>query len=396
MMTTKKIAKDGIALANVEAIAFPQSAIVGLLGALARLLTNGTEVPVEFLYVAALTALGWISSTSLKLRIGIDVEPRLYAVLLGASYDTRKSTAVRKVVNFFKQVIEQLNLINPPYVIYGVGSAEGLMRALNHHPQLLLCYDELKTFVDKCRVQASALLSMTTSLFENCNWDNHTKNAQSTASVSDVHLSLIGCCTTATYDNMWRNEAISIGFPNRLFIVSANRKAKVAWPNAPDEQSLEALQARIVEQLKRLPLTLEVTDDAKTKWEHWYTTLPSSEHSKRLDTIGLRLLPLIALTTDKDAVDLETVETVLAILDYELAIRRLTDPVDADNTVAMLEEKIRRALTSRGPLRKRQLRRSINADRYGLWAFETAIEHLQRAGDIVETGGGYSLGPALL
>jgi uncharacterized protein DUF3987 len=377
-----------------ESLVFPESAIGGSVGDLARLLADGTEVPTEFCYACGLTALGWLCSTKLRLRIGVEVEPRLYTVLLGASYDARKSTAMRKVMSFFNRVIGSLELVSAPHVIYGVGSAEGLMRELNDHAELLLCYDELRTFVDKCRVQNSSLLPMTTSLFDNHNWDNHTKHSRASASIRGASLSLIGCCTTATYANMWTNEAIAIGFPNRLFIVSADRKIKVAWPKVPDESSLNALQARIVNQLKKLPLTFNVADDAKARWEQWYTNLPPSEHSKRLDTIGLRLLALITLTTDKDEVDLETVETVLTILDYELAIRRVTDPVDADNTIAILEERIRRALTSRGPLRKRDMRRNVNADRYGLWAFDTAISNLTRAGDILERGGVYSLGAA--
>src|SRR5262249_35123635 len=148
---------------------------------------------------------------------------------------------------------------------------------------------------------------------------------------------------------------------------------------------------RLIAQLNSLPLKLTVSNDARAAWEQWYISLPSSEHSKRLDTIGFRLLALIALATDKTEIDLETVSTVLPILDYELEIRRLTDPIDADNTIARLEIDIRRRLEAEGTLTKRNLRREIHADRYGLWAFETALANLKKAGDIGEKAGKYWL-----
>ena len=69
-----------------------------------------------------------------------------------------------------------------------------------------------------------------------------------------------------------------------------------------------------------------------------YDNLPQSEHCRRLDTIGLRLLGLIALTMDKEQIDAEVVTTVKSILDYELDMRVLTDPVDEDGTIARSED----------------------------------------------------------
>jgi len=191
---------------------------------------------------------------------------------------------------------------------------------------------------------------------------------------------------------MWTPEAIAIGFPNRLFVVGAERKRKVAWPEPTDQVELLAIQARIANQMQRLPVKLDIELEAKERWERWYQALPASEHAKRLDTIGFRLMPVIALTTDKDRVDLETVETTLAILDYELALRCLTDPIDADNTIARLEEKIRRALGAHSSLSKRDLQRKVHANRDGIWAFERALENLQKAGEIAYNGRFYVKG----
>jgi hypothetical protein len=359
-------------------VSFPREALVGSLGELARELADETEVPPEFFFAAGLTMLGSICGTKLTIDVGFDVEPRLYTVLLGDSYGAKKSTAMKKTINFFDDVVGG----EKPKIVYGVGSAEGLVVVLRQEPHVLLAFDELRAFVDKTKVQGSVLLPMVTALFEQNKWENITKNKKHSEPIENAHLSILGCCTTATFSDMWTSEAVSIGFPNRLFVVNADRTCKVAWPKSPDEEVLKKLRTRIQQQLAKLPLKLSITPEGMKAWQEWYNDVPSSEHTKRLDTIGFRLMGLIALTTDKDSIDLETVRTVTAILDYELRVRILTDPIDADNTISKLEEKIRRALDVRGPLSKRDLRRHTHADRAGLWAFESAIKNLTNAGDI--------------
>jgi hypothetical protein len=83
----------------------------------------------------------------------------------------------------------------------------------------------------------------------------------------------------------------------------------VAWPRPVDKHFLEEIILRIQKLLARLPLRYEISPDAKRHWEERHAALPSTEHVKRLDTIGLRLLPLVALTNDQEVIDKETVES---------------------------------------------------------------------------------------
>src|SRR5688572_5296385 len=91
-------------------LTFPETSICGSLGQLARLLAAGTEVPVEFYYAASLAVLGWVSSSYLRLNIGLDIDPRLYVVLLGESYEVKKSTAQSRTIKFFDPIINDLKL----------------------------------------------------------------------------------------------------------------------------------------------------------------------------------------------------------------------------------------------------------------------------------------------
>jgi hypothetical protein len=346
-------------------------------------MSDGNEVPEEFYFAAALTFLGATCGEKLKLKSALNsLEPRLYTVLLGASGDVKKSTALRNTSDFFESVWSSLPAINPrPGVCHGVGSAEGLAKELDANKHgVILCFDELKVLIDKSKIQSSTLLPMTASLFEQTKFENSTKNQK--LRVEEAHLSIVGCCTTETYSRMWTPDAIAIGIPNRLFVVSADRKRRVGWPKPHDQERLAEVRREMVEQLGKLPLSLDMTDEAKHAWQIWYENQPSSVHAKRLETIGVRLLGLIALSTNREIIDLEAVEIVVRILDYEFNLRTVTDPIDADSKIAQLEEKIRRQLSNRGTLTDRQLRQYTNANRDGLWAFDMALQNLHKANDI--------------
>jgi hypothetical protein len=376
-----------------EPLKFPESALVGSCGELARVLSAGTEVPPEFVFASALTLLGSLACQGrLELDIGGHVDPRVFTVLLGASGDVKKSTAIKKAVEFFQS-------IHPPQrsqfrTVNGVASAEGLVRELTDFSYVVLVFDEFRSFLDKCKIQGSALLSAVASLFEGGDWDNATKNPKHSACLRGAKLSLLAACTTETWESVWGRDAISIGLPNRLLVVCADARPRVAWPQSPDLAQEAGVRHRIEAQLARLPMKLRITADARTLWERWYHSLPGSEHAKRLDTIGFRIMMLMALSMDKAEVDADVVQVVTDILNYELRVRMMTDPVDADSVVAGLEEKIRRAVDTLGQITKRDLRRKISADRAGIWAFDKALDNLTRAEDIQIDGSLILPGPS--
>lgn len=91
---------------------FPKTAMVGSLGTLADILAKGTEVPEEFLFACALTIFGARSVGKLQLNIGLPTEPRLYTILLGKSYEPCKSTAQRRVIEFFLPLLPNMQVLH--------------------------------------------------------------------------------------------------------------------------------------------------------------------------------------------------------------------------------------------------------------------------------------------
>ena len=182
---------------TTSGLTFPTEVMNGVAGEFANLYSSYLESPKEFFYFAFLTILGSLLSQRLTLASEIAPQPRLYCLLLGESADERKSSAIGKTIDFFKESVSDLNLC------FGIGSAEGLQARLNDCLTriLLLVFDELKSFVSKCKIEASVLLPMVNTLFESNRYESRTKTTDIV--LDDVYLSLLGASTLQTYQNMW-------------------------------------------------------------------------------------------------------------------------------------------------------------------------------------------------
>ncbi|MGB9662738.1 MAG: hypothetical protein ACPL5F_12140 [Moorellaceae bacterium] len=371
---------------------FPETCLVGLAGDFARLFSQYYEAPVEFWHFAFLTVLGHLLAGCITLASDLEPQPRLYTVLLGRSGVEKKSTAIRRTIKFFEDAGF------PPHVLYGAGSAEGLGEALKDHSDLLLVADEFRALVSKTRIEGSVLGPMLTSLYELTHWDHRVKGKH--LKVRNAKLSLLAASTVDSYNLVWDTQNLAIGLPNRLLIVPSETTSSHPFvKEVPQEEQgrlrgrlrelFEALERRRPELIIRagdreaaLPdtLRLHLSPEAEKLWTEWYANRPRDIHGTRLDTIGLRLAILLAVTSGNfEEVDQITIEKVCQILDWQYRMRVLHDPIDSLNTVAELEEKIRRVLQIHGgAISWRELQRKVNASRYGVWLFEQAVRNLER------------------
>ncbi len=352
----------------------------GWAGEFSAAMSRVTEPPREFYYIGGLTCLGSILSGRITLASVIAPQPRLFTVLLGSSGDTRKSTAIRLTMDFFKEALTDFS------ICYGAGSAEGLCERFKKNNRVLLVYDELRTFVSKSKIETSVLLQGVTSLFELNHYQSLTK--KHTIDISDAHLSLLSASTPETYSSMFSSQFLDIGFINRLFVVQAEGHKMWSIPPKADpgekgrlKQHLGEIFSLVTEASKGGIVEMGLTDEAGARWdEYYFEEMPGGESARRLDTYGLRFMPLLAINDGKIEVDLETVERVITILKWEYETRRLVDPIDADNRIAQMEERLRRVLSNgRQGMALRDLQRTVNYNRYGLFVFNAALRNLLKS-----------------
>jgi hypothetical protein len=362
---------------NETSLIFPSHVMTGTAGQFAEVYGANLETPREFLFISYLTCLGSVLSRRLTLASEIQPQPRLFTLLLGQSADERKSTALKIVSEHFKDAMDQFD------VCWGVGSAEGLQKRLEKVQNgLLLCLDEFKQFVAKCKIQSSVLLPCVNTLFESNRYESRTKTTN--INLTEAYLSLLAASTVQTYERTWDSSFTDIGFNNRLFLVPGTALRKHSFPEKISDQDKLILKKNLGEVLRHVGghSELDMTPSAKRLYHSWYMDGERSIHAKRLDTYALRLMSLLAVNDLKNEVDEETIKKVIALCDWQLQVRKLHDPIDADNKVARMEEKIRRQLKSRGPLKDWELKQKVNANRAGLWVFDTAKKNLERANEI--------------
>jgi hypothetical protein len=355
-----------------DSLQFPDNLMSGVAGEFSELYGSYIEAPKVFLFFGFLACLGSILSDKLSLASELSTSPRLYILCLGESADDRKSTAIATPVEFFKEFIH-----GRIWVSYGVGSAEGLQKDIKDAPdgRLLLLLDEFKAFVSKCRIEASVLLPCVNTLFEKNHYSSRTKT--SNVMLENAHLSVLAASTVQTYQNIWTNQFIDIGFTNRIFLVPGRgeRKHPVPFQIPIDEKKILAIRTKDILSMVGDGLQMEIDHEGMEIFKRWYLNIEPSVHAKRIDTYAHRFMPLLAINEGKTVVDAEIVKKTIAIMDWQLAVRERLDPIDADNEIAKMEEKIRRNL-KKSPLKDRDLKRAVHSSRSGLWVYKKAIENL--------------------
>lgn len=357
---------------KTDTLPFPEI-MSGLAGECADLYSSYLEPPKHFFYICFLACLG--SFLPIRLASELNTQPRLFVVLLGQSADDKKSTAMEKTIDFFQEDLPTFN------VCFGVGSAEGLQKQLKESPRLLLCLDELKQLIGKCKIDGSVLLPCINTLFESNNYESQTKT--SSIKLNDVHLSILAASTLQTYEHTWDSSFTDIGFNNRLFIVPGSGIKKYSFPKKIPSQDKSLLQDKLaaIASFVGNGLEIDISDGARLLYDDWYKKQDRSIHAKRLDTYALRFMMLLAVNEMKKTIDESIVEKAIKIMDWQLAARQLHDPIDADNQTAKMEEKIRRVLRT-GSRSDRDLRRAVHSERAGLGIYNYAIKNLTTAHEI--------------
>jgi hypothetical protein len=388
-------------------LAFPSAGYVGVPARIAELYAHEHEAAKEFVYMDMLTLIGTALSGRLEVDFGdLNTQPRIYALKIAKSGWSRKSTATRFSEKVISKAIERSygdslerladNAPSPLQVIYGVGSAEGLIGRFRHvgddsgwvgDPRIVVSWDEFRRFEKKVRGESSVLLYATNELYDRNSYDNSTKGQP--LSVRNAHLGLIANTTDETYQGLLdAGELEDVGFLNRLFlVVSGETRRRIARPRSIQEE-LDPLITELGELFKGLPpvgddgkcegpTRLQLTEEAERIWTDWYVTLPETKTTTRLDAMGPRLMGIVAFVSGKREVDAENVRTVIALLEYQRRVREVFQPIVGDSSEARLEARMLQQHRQRGPLSRNECRRFVNGDRVGSRMFDKVYEQFR-------------------
>lgn len=371
---------------------FPSTIICGPAKKFVDLYTPIREVPPEFLWVSFLVYFGNLVSPYIQLSAAYS-EPRFYAVVLGRSARTRKSTAINLARDFFRDGIQREFSFS---VTEGFGSAEGMLKSIKNseQPSNIVHLDEMNILAAKTGAPGSVGISALNKLFEDHDYDHPL--AAVTVAIKNAYLSLLGASTLEDFQRMWDGHHEDTGFFSRLLMVCADSPdRRIAIPQKPDLERLQALQAEVKGILANLrdqwkkndskPVELPLAEDAYKLWEKFYNTIQEGKEWDRIETQGMRLMTVLAAQESLGSVPAEIVKQVIDFLHYEVAVRRFVLPVIADNQMAEMEQLIRRCLPEDGGwITSRDLTRATHAHRKGIEIFNRALANLKTDGEIEE------------
>ena len=382
---------------ETQPIVFPKDAIQGFIRDVADLYSSHLESPYEFWVFGAATCLGNIFSTRVKLSSQLFVQPRLYTVCIGTSGDARKSESGRQTINLFNEMVSKIEEAQVDEkgkrlpskffnTLWGCGSAEGLMDRLDRTPKLILTYDELRSFVQKSDIKGSNLLQSVNSLFDSNLVENVTKDKY--RRVDNAYLSMLGFCTTDTWDSLFSPAFLAIGFINRLWIVPGIAEKKDFNPDfIPDHQKLK-LSIKFQRLLESFPEELTIiklSHAAEVDLNNWYHSFESTEFTRRLDDYGRRLLLIMAISENKKEIDEDMAGRVIALLNWQLKVREIHQPPEYTSIMSRIENLMRRAVKKLQPITKGNLFHQIHADQFDNWKVEKALEGLLKNGEFRRT-----------
>lgn len=267
----------GASIASSAVPRFPTEVMAGAAGRFARSYAQYLETPEAFLCINYLSLLGHLISDKITLESEIRPQPRLYAVNLGESADTRKTTSINTVIKLVRDTVDPAE----HNMIMGVGSAEGLAKALKTQKRAILILDELKALIQKMRIDTSVLLPCINTLFEVNHFHNITSNSR--IIIDDAQLCLLGASTLDTYRNMFSAQFLDIGFVNRVFIVigESQRKFAIPQPMPGDEKEFLRQDLRhILNFVQKIAangrFSMPLHPDARQIFESWYLNLEQS------------------------------------------------------------------------------------------------------------------------
>jgi hypothetical protein len=391
---------------------FPSQAYLGVLADFAELYSQFYESPKEFFYFAALLQMSIVLCGRVRANFGsLSTQPRLYGLKVGPIGTSKKTTADAFAQAFVERALSTAS--NPDdeifglpisteewrFILPGAGSGEGVVSALQQNKRVLLLYDEFERFAKKVSVEGSVLGTAVNELFEKTTYANATKN--NVANLSDVYLALSANMPLEQFESTsGASKMLELGLWSRLIFVIGDRRHEVLRVCDPPEEEVSALVARLSNHLKALKtsgqnggsparpereIRILLSDAARLQWDEYGTVIGYGADTTRLDTIGMRLMSILAFTSGKHEIDTEVVRAVMAFLEYQKTIRAtykisLAETIDAKAEAAIMRC-VNRSAASGELISEREIRRGTSVEKqYGLRVFNEALQRLCNGG----------------
>jgi hypothetical protein len=190
--------------------------------------------------------------------------------------------------------------------------------------------------------------------------------------------------------------------PDRLqgMPVSSGLYCRIIWLTYPPLNVVASLptvdygavQKKLFEKLLRLENTscrITTSPEASMFLNEWFLSVKLRNYEDtqifaRINIIAMRRALILAWLQNETTITPELMGGVCRWCDWQLSVREELFIEETDNPLACMQEKIRKALRTKGSRTREQLRKDVHAARAGTWIFNKGLEGLLFEGDVVE------------
>jgi hypothetical protein len=314
----------------------------------------------------------------------------IYAILIGRKGKTNKSSSVDDAMTYFnycgmlQHSNRDLKQAEGKTLTWTAGSMEGVgidMQKSNCK-NVLLVYDELSQLVNKAGIESSSLTSNLLTMYESKKFQNSVKSKHETFAVDpDTYCtSLIACTTDQKFAELWSKLAGSdTGLDDRFFFI--------LQPETLPEPSIQTAVNTLLGSIETKKLVDKAVLQGTFAFEDTTLLKELVEIENRYATRAEKWALALAVDLGLNEIDNDCVERAVAIVKYEIAVKRYLKSYEATTREGQIQQEIRRTIElNKGTMSRRELMRKVHADRYGTSLWAQAYTGLLRAGIIREEG----------
>lgn len=326
----------------------------------------------------------------------------IYMVIIGRRGKTMKSSSVADVKNYFQYIGCQVPYSRDVRAVEGraltttVGSMEslGLQMQGTGAKSAILIYDELETLAKKAGIEGSSMKSHLLTTYEGNTFQNGVKSAKESFSIQPPYcVSLIANTTVKKFPKWWSilTDADS-GWDNRFVFILEPQVL-------PEPSMMQGTQWE-----PNAPKTKMLIDRAINQGEFAYDD-PNSPALMELIKIDNRYAAraekwAVAFAVDlgRDCIDDECIERAVALVKYEMAVKKYHRVHAAVTKEGQIQQDIRRVLEAQPKARmeKNALLKACKASQYGTTMWSMAYGGLTKYRIIAESGAGVKGDPCFV
>lgn len=256
----------------------------------------------------------------------------------------------------------------------------------NTLPRILSVHEEMKTFLSTLFIEGgvgSGMEGVVCQLWDDVSFHGTATGTREAVYGEMLFSLLAGVTEQDWFDLLSGGNAVGSGLMSRFNLIGTEGEFEnVSRMNPPDFTKLQETFLPRVLQLEDAHVHVLPTEAADRIICEWADNLP--EGCERLNVHAWRTALLIAWLRHEPCISPKTAGDAVRLGQYQVASHDYYRTKSADNAVAKVQAKIRRALEVKGPLSKRKLQQSTNAQRDGTELWGRALNGLVQDGAVAQ------------